>query len=982
LVILAFSMTLIIFSTLGSQGENEPNDSKSTAEEIGPSITNGTISETGVDVDWFKFELQRGDTINISFNRSGGGTSVLDLTGPNNYIYTHLRSTNGNVISDTIFTGNRSEVLWIYIEVDGDRGDYIFNLSFEKQDDFGTGSDVGQTMGAAMDIPVGMKVSGFVADDDQQDCYKFHAGAGDIIEISSWSFTEDHIKINMNDPQGNYVGGMASKNDENGSFVYYTSNETPYDFWYLIVYYNPYGGAYEFIVELDGQNDYHTSGDAPSDLSEGYPITFGDDVMGVLENLDRADCYRFIAGEGDVIIIGMNQVDRGGWSVILYNESESEMNRFYIRAAETKEYTYLTALETPTQTFFIKVMDADITYNFNITIHDQSDAGGIGDAPGSYEGSSEVGLWQTYNGTVDDLDTYDVFRVELDMGNGTLHVAFSCTDESNRLFRNLRIVDPDDDNRTMVSLSATRYVEASGEVKINISSVGTVRTLIIIVAFQKDDTTDRKPPIYKFLLRFEPDDVIGTLRHDADWLNGTFVEDGSHSFEISGPLSSRTFFVNITGGLTIDVLIENPHGPNLYLLLARNESTALMTALTNNSQPASYKFTVPVVEDPSILFILVFSDWDWEEAVFNMTLDRTSTITYDEPAIGNITYGRWTAGVDHEISVDISFNDPRDNRVRLHYRVPPEYDYRELIPELVGDVWVFTVPGEDIAQEGIAFYLQASDASHSVFHPREGSIDPLLHPWRYTLQHHGFDPTRIDEKLVVRLNVTGPEPPETVSVLIRTSGDVEYRELPMVAETGSYNLDISGHLEVGTLEYYFVARNPIGFPTFLGSPDEPLTTEIIDVDVNRPPSTPVILKPGNHTYHEEGTEILFSAEVFDLDMKHGQELLVTWESNISGILFTNSTGSTSTFSVSDLPAGDHIISVRASDGEHERSAWVEIYVVDVGDPSNDRTGSGNGMIGWITVLVIIASVMAILLILFKMGFGPSKDEGEDDKPKS
>lgn len=142
---------------------------------------------------------------------------------------------------------------------------------------------------------------------------------------------------------------------------------------------------------------------------------------------------------------------------------------------------------------------------------------------------------------------------------------------------------------------------------------------------------------------------------------------------------------------------------------------------------------------------------------------------------------------------------------------------------------------------------------------------------------------------------------------------------------------------------------------------------IVVKNVNDPPDDPVLLDPNNHTMVEEGTNITFSVDVRDPDLMYGQVLMVTWVSNVSGVIRTLTSDVELSFVTDVLPVGEHTITVKVSDGEFERTAWMRLTVLERYVPPPPEEEEPNlltepaGIAAILIVVVLVIVVIAILL---------------------
>ncbi len=146
-----------------------------------------------------------------------------------------------------------------------------------------------------------------------------------------------------------------------------------------------------------------------------------------------------------------------------------------------------------------------------------------------------------------------------------------------------------------------------------------------------------------------------------------------------------------------------------------------------------------------------------------------------------------------------------------------------------------------------------------------------------------------------------------------------------------------------------------------------LTFTILVLNLNDPPTPPVIMRPTNHTIVERGTNVTFAVSVTDPDEMYGQVLTVTWTSDISGVIGARTTAEGLEFTRNDLAAGVHRITVQVSDGEHVEERWFVLEVIEpyvspypAEDPSFLETSSGLGLMLLVVLAVIIIALLMVI----------------------
>jgi hypothetical protein len=139
---------------------------------------------------------------------------------------------------------------------------------------------------------------------------------------------------------------------------------------------------------------------------------------------------------------------------------------------------------------------------------------------------------------------------------------------------------------------------------------------------------------------------------------------------------------------------------------------------------------------------------------------------------------------------------------------------------------------------------------------------------------------------------------------------------------------------------------------------------------NEPPLPPEVFGPKNNSRWREGEAIAFTVKVFDPDIVHGQVLTVTWESNISGNLGSQSTTELASITTDRLSPGNHRIHITVSDGEFVTLSVLDLTVVDRDDPSPPPDRSNF----WMYFLFAL-----IFLIMIAIGFMAGIRGGDDDE---
>jgi hypothetical protein len=138
-----------------------------------------------------------------------------------------------------------------------------------------------------------------------------------------------------------------------------------------------------------------------------------------------------------------------------------------------------------------------------------------------------------------------------------------------------------------------------------------------------------------------------------------------------------------------------------------------------------------------------------------------------------------------------------------------------------------------------------------------------------------------------------------------------------------------------------------------------LTVEVINV--NDPPSVK-ILSPGNGTMYEFGQNVTFNARISDPDIVIGDELTLTWTSNISGTLKSLGLEDDLEFRLNGLVEGHHRITATVSDGNLSSSAWLDLTIVKKSEPDEGdepRVFLRPIELAIIVLIIILTALLAI-----------------------
>ena len=131
------------------------------------------------------------------------------------------------------------------------------------------------------------------------------------------------------------------------------------------------------------------------------------------------------------------------------------------------------------------------------------------------------------------------------------------------------------------------------------------------------------------------------------------------------------------------------------------------------------------------------------------------------------------------------------------------------------------------------------------------------------------------------------------------------------------------------------------------------------INANDPPGSLEVFGPKSGSRYLEGRPISFTVRVSDPDIIHDQVLIVTWESDRTGMIGSASTRGLASITTDLLPPGNHRITMTVDDGEYTNTTWLELTVVAGEDPSTPPSSSNL----WLYVLFV-----AIFLVMITIGY--------------
>ncbi|MBN1390980.1 MAG: fibronectin type III domain-containing protein [Candidatus Thermoplasmatota archaeon] len=628
LVIALLLLTTGLLS-LGARADIEPNDGFATAETISAGTYDGAMDGSTDYEDYYRFTVSAGDVISVSLNSTSNGLTM--------YLYDEdeswLAEVDGTpMVTEYLWyhTAAETEYVTCYLTFETDGAvDYSFTLSIGHQNDGGSVSDASSERSNALVVTEGT-LNGEVNSgsdeyndmgEDDMDCYKFWAGTGDRISLSFTTGAPDYLYLNLVDPEDDFIfQDLRERQGGTVSEEWWTANETLMGWYYLEVYQDMTPGQYTITLDIERQNEYESGKDAPVLPQYGLVISSGS-FNGHLEDDDRVDCFKFQAGEGDVISIGFRGYSEGDNIYFdLLNEMESTIGSDGSGSSDSGvSMQFYTASETPVQTYHLKVWidTAPGNYMIELGIEKQNDAGlGMDVLEGGNIGSSPLISTGSYEGSIYDLDTADTYMINLSAGD-ILYLTLSISEGESASWRLF------DDTLTNVLNQGIGFMEDPSRSTYYFDSMlgpltcflkiynGQVRYSLGIAISQQNDAasgTDAPGTASAAQLSEDPLPIgAGTYTGLLDTRNDLFDSylidmTGGHRLTVEiTPDQSLGISAMLYGSEVVQFAMDTMNGPGetayLQYDFGVDEWAQLMIQLYSGS--GNYSFTVTITDIPS-----------------------------------------------------------------------------------------------------------------------------------------------------------------------------------------------------------------------------------------------------------------------------------------------------------------------------------------------------------------------------------------------
>ncbi|MBS3748487.1 MAG: hypothetical protein KGY67_02170 [Candidatus Thermoplasmatota archaeon] len=200
----------------------------------------------------------------------------------------------------------------------------------DEQNDIGYNIDAGNNILRSTPVYIGEPVDERIpgrgrtgsldpANGDSEDWYYFTACSGQQLDAT----VNGGFSVDLSDTKGQSVGQSYTTDESGRYFVSVSSDEA--------------AGSYTFNVDISGQNDAGTGGDAGDDINSAAPITPGS-YYGYLDSSDWQDCYSFEVSNGEGIFVEIDSMERSDFDIHLYNPNGELVFESQYYGEDTLEY--------------------------------------------------------------------------------------------------------------------------------------------------------------------------------------------------------------------------------------------------------------------------------------------------------------------------------------------------------------------------------------------------------------------------------------------------------------------------------------------------------------------------------------------------------------------------------------------------------------------------------------------------------------------
>jgi len=415
-----YSMTVIV---TGGATQNDMGTGTDAGNSLSAATTIATGSGTGYldstdTSDYYKVSVTSGQTISVSMTPPSGSDFDLKLYDTNQS-QVASSSLGGSQTDSVTCTATSSGYYYICVNLWSGSGIYSMTVTVTggaTQNDMGTGTDAGDSFGAAVTISAGSG-TGYIDSTDTNDYYKVSVTSGQTISVSMTPPAGSDFDLKLYDTNQSQVASSTLGGSQTDSVTYISTYS---GYLYIRVYQWLGSGIYSMTVTITGgatQNDANSGQDAGNSFAQALTIGAGS-YTGFIDSTDTNDYYKVNLSSGQMILVYLTPPTGSDFDLYLYNPSQSQVASSTLSGNQTDTVSYMA---TSSGDYYIRVKQwsGSGVYSFTVwlsSVTTQNDWSSGTDAGNSRDQALAISPGSG-TGYMDSTDTDDYYKVNVASGS-------------------------------------------------------------------------------------------------------------------------------------------------------------------------------------------------------------------------------------------------------------------------------------------------------------------------------------------------------------------------------------------------------------------------------------------------------------------------------------------------------------------------------------------------------------------------------------
>jgi hypothetical protein len=388
----------------------------SAATTIAAGSGTGYIDSTDPN-DYYKINVTSGQTISVSMTPPSGSDFDLKLYDTNQS-QVASSSLGGSQTDSVTCTATSSGYYYICVHLWSGSGIYSMTVTITggaTQNDMGTGTDAGNSLGAATTIQAGSG-TGYLDSTDTDDYYKVSVSSGQTISVSMTPPSGSDFDLKLYDPNQSQVASSSLGGSQTDT-VTYTAIFSGY--YYICV--NLWSGSsiYSMTVTVTGgttQNDANSGQDAGNSFAQALAIGAGS-YTGFVDSTDTDDYYKVNLSSGQTIEVYLTPPSGSDFDLYLYDPNQTLLDSSTLSGSQTDTVSYV-AITSGGYYVRVKRWSGSGVYLFTVwlsSVATQNDWNSGRDAGNSRDQALVISPGSG-TGYLDSTDTDDYYKVNVTSG--------------------------------------------------------------------------------------------------------------------------------------------------------------------------------------------------------------------------------------------------------------------------------------------------------------------------------------------------------------------------------------------------------------------------------------------------------------------------------------------------------------------------------------------------------------------------------------